>query len=163
MANEEETGGRTAPVFEEADVGSCAARLRSILDTAPVSIILIDEHGMIENFSRTAERLFGYRAREVIGRNVKILMPHPYREEHDGYLARYRRTRERHIIGTGRIATARRKDGSVFPIELSVGEVEIDGARLFTGFIRDLTTGQRMEQELRQAQKMEAVGQLTGG
>ncbi|WP_372421422.1 PAS domain S-box protein [Salinarimonas chemoclinalis] len=140
-----------------------AARLRSILDTAPDAIVLIDERGRVESFGRAAERLFGYRADEVIGRNVAMLMPTPYREAHDGHLARYRRTGERHVIGTGRVAEARRKDGGIFPIELSVGEVEIDGARLFTGFVRDLTARRRMEQELRQAQKMEAMGQLTGG
>ncbi|WP_245259062.1 PAS domain S-box protein [Salinarimonas rosea] len=167
MADEDSSRGDDGPAGGAAAAGDPvalhAARLRSILDTAPDAIILIDERGRIESFSRAAERLFGYHAREVVGRNVAILMPHPYREAHDGYLERYRRTGERHIIGTGRLAKARRKDGGIFPIELSVGEVEIDGTRLFTGFIRDLTARRRMEQELRQAQKMEAVGQLTGG
>ncbi len=139
------------------------ARLRSILETAPEALITIDSSGRIESFSRSSEVLFGYDAREVVGRNVSMLMPSPYREEHDGYLERYMRTGERRIIGVGRVVSARRKDGSVFPIELAVGEAEVDGHRLFTGFIRDMTARQRLEQELRQAQKMEAVGQLTGG
>ena len=137
--------------------------LRSILETAPEAIITIDESGSVESFGNAAEALFGYSAHEVIGRNVRMLMPSPYREEHDGYLDRYLTTGERRIIGIGRVVEAQRKDGTVFPIELAVGEAAVDGRRIFTGFIRDLTARQRMEQELRQSQKMEAVGQLTGG
>jgi PAS domain S-box-containing protein len=147
----------------EADLRAKEARIRSILDTAPEALITIDETGSIQSFSRSSEILFGYRADEVIGKNIAALMPSPYREEHDGYLERYLRTGERRIIGLGRVVSARRKDGSVFPIELAVGEAKIDGYRLFTGFIRDLTASRKIEQELRQAQKMEAVGQLTGG
>ena len=139
------------------------ARLRSILDTAPEALITIDRRGCIESFSRSAEALFGYQANEVIGKNVSMLMPSPYREEHDGYLERYERTGEKRIIGIGRVVSAQRKDGSVFPMELAVGEVTLGGERIFTGFIRDLTATRKIEQELRQAQKMEAVGQLTGG
>ena len=139
------------------------ARLRSILETAPEALITIDERGAIESFSRSAELLFGYQAEEVVGRNVKMLMPSPYSEEHDEYLARYLRTGEKRIIGIGRVVQAQRKDGTVFPIELAVGEATVGGKRLFSGFVRDLTAKERMEQELRQAQKMEAVGQLTGG
>ena len=98
----------------------------------------------------------------MIGRNVKMLMPSPHRENHDGYLARYRRTGERRIIGIGREVEAQRKDGTIFPMELAVGEVKLAVPRIFTGFIRDLTARVKMEQELRQAQKMEAIGQLTG-
>jgi PAS domain S-box-containing protein len=139
------------------------ARLRSILETAPEAIITIDEKGIVDSFSASAEKLFGYDSSEVIGRNVSMLMPSPYREQHDGYLLRYLTTGERRIIGIGRVVEAQRKDGSIFPMELAVGEVASSGQRTFTGFIRDLSVRQRMEQELRQSQKMEAVGQLTGG
>lgn len=139
------------------------ARLRSILETAPDAIITIDEHGIIQSFSRAAERLFGYAAGEAIGCNVKMLMPSPHRDNHDAYLARYGRTGEKRIIGIGREVEARRKDGTVFPIELAVGEVKLSGPSIFTGFIRDLTARAKLEQDLRQAQKMEAIGQLTGG
>ncbi len=139
------------------------ARLRSVLETAPDAIITINDGGIVQSFSQAAEKLFGYAAGEVIGRNVKMLMPEPYHHEHDGYLARYQRTGEKHIIGIGRKVEARKKDGTIFPMELAVGEVAVGGTRIFTGFIRDLTARERMEEDLRQAQKMEAVGQLTGG
>jgi PAS domain S-box-containing protein len=156
-------GSRQALETSKAYSSASEARFRSILETAPEALITIDEKGCIESFSRSSEALFGYEAQEVIGKNVSILMPSPYREEHDEYLARYLRTGEKRIIGTGRVVSARRKDGSVFPIELAVGEAKTNGQKLFTGFIRDMSTRQRLEQELRQAQKMEAVGQLTGG
>ncbi len=154
---------RAALVESQATLRTNEARLRSILDTAPEALITIDQRGRIESFSRSAQSLFGYEEPEVLGKNVSLLMPSPYREEHDGYIERYLRTDEKKIIGIGRVVTARRKDGTSFPIELSVGEAVINNHRLFTGFIRDLTATQKIEQELRQAQKMEAVGQLTGG
>jgi PAS domain S-box-containing protein len=126
-------------------------------------MVVIDQTGLILSFSSAAEQLFGYAGTEVIGRNVSLLMPSPDREAHDGYLARYLRTGERRIIGLGRVVTGLRKDGETFPMELTVGEALLPGGRIFTGFIRDLTSRHRMEAELRQAQKMEAVGQLTGG
>ena len=139
------------------------AQLQSILDTVPEAMVVIDESGIITSFSAAAERLFGYSEVEVLGRNVKVLMPSPDREAHDGYISRYLRTGERRIIGLGRVVTGLRKDGTTFPMELSVGEASSEGTRIFTGFIRDLTSRHRMEAELRQAQKMEAIGQLTGG
>ncbi len=139
------------------------AHLRSILDTVPEAMVVIDETGLISSFSAAAERLFGYAEEEVCGQNVRLLMPSPDREAHDGYISRYLTTGERRIIGYGRVVTGLRKDGSSFPMELAIGEADANGKRIFTGFIRDLTSRHRMEEELRQAQKMEAVGQLTGG
>jgi PAS domain S-box-containing protein len=145
------------------DLAVREAHLRSILDTVPESMIVIDDAGSITSFSAAAERLFGYTSDEVCGRNVKVLMPDPDRTAHDDYISRYLTTGERRIIGYGRVVTGLRKDGSVFPMELSVGEARTNGKRIFTGFIRDLTSRHKIEEELRQSQKMEAIGQLTGG
>jgi two-component system, LuxR family, sensor kinase FixL len=134
------------------DTRAREAHLQSILDTVPDAMIVIDEAGIIQSFSAAASRLFGYDTSEVIGKNVKILMPTPYREEHDGYLAQYRRTGERRIIGIGRVVVGERKDGSTFPIELSVGEMRSSNRRYFTGFIRDLTERQRSEARLQELQ-----------
>lgn len=123
------------------------AHLRSILETVPDAMIVIDERGFIISFSAAAERMFGFSEDEVLGENVSMLMPSPDRERHDGYLERYLRTGERRIIGIGRVLTARHRDGATFPIELSVGEARIGDDRVFTGFIRDLT--ERQEAELR--------------
>ena len=133
-------------------VASELALLRSILETVPDAMIVIDELATVQFFSSAAERLFGYTANEVRGQNVRMLMPPPYREQHDGYLARYRRTGERRIIGIGRVVVGRRKDGSTFPMELSVGEASQTGQRLFTGFIRDLTERQQTERRLHELQ-----------
>jgi len=142
-------------------------RLRSILDTVPDAIIVIDADGVVESFSPAAERLFGYTPDEVIGHNVKMLMPSPYRDAHDGYLARYRRTGERRIIGIGRIVVGRRKDGGTFPMELAVGEFAAPGGNFFTGFVRDLTERQEAERrieylqaELLHASRLSVMGQM---
>ena len=143
------------------------ARLSSILDTGRDAIITIDEVGTVESFSSAAVRLFGYAEADVIGKNVKLLMPSPYRDEHDGYLARYRNTGEKRIIGTGRIVVGLRRDGTTFPLELSVGEVWIGKRRLFTGFIRDITERQGTEQRLQDLQsellhvsRLSAMGEM---
>ncbi len=144
-----------------------AAHLRSILDTVPDAMVVIDEAGRIEQFSAASERLFGWTAAEAIGRNVAMLMPSPYREQHDAYLARYRSTGERRIIGIGRVVVGLRKDGRTFPMELSVGEARAGARRIFTGFIRDLTERQesraRMQElqlQLEQARRWTAMGQM---
>ncbi|HZP71707.1 MAG TPA: PAS domain S-box protein [Pseudolabrys sp.] len=128
------------------------AHLKSILETVPDAMIAIDERGIIQSFSGAAERLFGYQADEAIGKNVSILMPPPYRENHDGYLARYLKTGERRIIGIGRVVVGLRKDGSTFPMELAVGEMRSGDRRFFTGFIRDLTERQKTEARLQELQ-----------
>jgi two-component system sensor kinase FixL len=128
------------------------AHLHSILDTVPDAMIVIDERGIMTSFSRAAERLFGYSADEAIGKNVKMLMPEPYRGSHDGYVARYLATRERRIIGIGRVVVGERKDGSTFPMELSVGEMHSDRQRFFTGFVRDLSERQVTEARLQELQ-----------
>jgi two-component system, LuxR family, sensor kinase FixL len=128
------------------------AHVKSILDTVPDAMIVIDEQGIVQSFSAAAERLFGYAAADVCGKNIKILMPSPYREDHDGYLQRYRRTGERRIIGIGRVVVGERKDGSTFPMELAVGEMRSSNRRFFTGFIRDLTERQQTEARLQELQ-----------
>jgi two-component system sensor kinase FixL len=135
-----------------AQLASESALLRSILETVPDAMVVIDEAGTIRFFSSAAERLFGFASDEVRGQNVRMLMPPPYREQHDNYLARYRRTGGRRIIGIGRVVVGRRKDGSTFPLELSVGETSRTGQRLFTGFVRDLTERQANERRLHELQ-----------
>ncbi|HZI33698.1 MAG TPA: PAS domain S-box protein, partial [Candidatus Binatia bacterium] len=125
-----------------------AERLRAILETAVEGIITIDEHGIVESFNPASEKLFGYKAEEVIGKNVKMLMSSPHREQHDTYLDNYKRTGHARIIGIGRETVARKKDGTLFPIDLSVSEVNLSDRRLFTGFIRDITERKRMEKEI---------------
>lgn len=128
------------------------AHLQSILDTVPDAMIVIDDAGLIRDFSPAAERMFGWPAAEVAGRNVSLLMPEPYRTAHDGYLERYYRTGERRIIGKGRVVIGERRDGSTFPLELAVGEMQAGGQRHFTGFIRDLTERQQAEARLQELQ-----------
>jgi two-component system sensor kinase FixL len=115
-------------------------------------MVVIDTHGMMQSFSAAATHLFGYRSDDVIGKNVSMLMPSPYRERHDGYLERYLRTGERRIIGIGRVVVGERKDGSTFPMELSVGEMKSEKDRFFTGFIRDLSERQKTESRLQELQ-----------
>jgi two-component system sensor kinase FixL len=144
------------------DLARREAHLRSILETVPDAMIVVDEAGLIRNFSQAAERLFGWSADEVTGRNVNLLMPSPYREAHDGYLQRYYRTGERRIIGVGRVVVGERKDGSTFPMELAVGEMRIDEGRFFTGFVRDLTERQQTETRLQELQtELVHVSRLT--
>jgi two-component system sensor kinase FixL len=128
------------------------AHLKSILETIPDAMVVIDPRGRIQSFSSAAERLFGRRTEDVIGRNVSLLMPSPYRESHDSYLDRYLRTGERRIIGVGRVVVGERKDGSTFPMELAIGEMKSNDKLFFTGFIRDLTERQRTEARLQELQ-----------
>ena len=128
------------------------AHVASILETVPDAMIVIDEDGIVQSFSSAAERLFGYAAPEVIGKNIKMLMPSPYRENHDDYMKRYLRTGERRIIGIGRLVVGERKDGSTFPMELAVGEMRSGERHFFTGFIRDTTQRQESEARLQELQ-----------
>ena len=142
------------------DLRDSNARLRSIIDSAVDGIVVIDEKGHIESFNPGAERLFGYPESEVRGRNVSMLMPSPYHEEHDGYLNRYLTTGAAQIIGIGREVTGRRRDGSVFPLHLSVGEMSVAGGRKFTGILHDLTTRVRIEEQLRERAALAKVGEM---
>jgi len=143
---------RGAAMSNAADAETRAAHLKSILDSIPDGMIVIDDRGLMRSFSAAAERLFGYSAADTIGKNVKMLMPQPYRDDHDGYLARYKRTGERRIIGIGRVVVGQRRDGSTFPMELAVGEMHVRNQRYYTGFIRDLTERQQTEARLQELQ-----------
>ena len=141
--------------------------LRSILETIPDAMIVIDGRGIMQFFSSAAERQFGYTEQEAIGQNVSVLMPNPDRRRHDGYLARYQSTGERHIIGIGRIVTGQRKDGTTFPMHLSIGEMESSGQPYFTGFVRDLTEYQQTQARLQELQseiahvsRLSAMGEM---
>ncbi len=152
----------SARVLEERD-----AHLRSIFDTAPEAMIVINPGGIIQSYGLSAERMFGWRPSEVLGRNISMLMPEPFRTQHDGYLQRYLSTGEKRIIGVGRIVVGERKDGSTFPMELAVGEVGSGGARFFTGFVRDLTERQESEARVQELQaevvhisRLSAMGEM---
>jgi two-component system sensor kinase FixL len=134
--------------------------LAALVASAVDAIVVIDARGRIEMFNPAAERLFGYPEAEVVGQNVTMLMPSPYREEHDGYLTRYLATGEKKIIGIGREVTARRRDGAMFPIHLSVGEMTVGGARKFTGIIHDLSARVRMEEQLREHAALARLGEM---
>ena len=140
-----------------------AEQLRAVVETAVDGVILIDSQAHILLFNPACEGLFGYSSDEVMGQNVKLLMPSPFHEEHDSYLKNYRDSGERKIIGIGREVVGQRKDGSTFPMDLSVGETLKDGEAVFVGIIHDLSERKRAEEQLVQAQKMESVGQLAGG
>jgi len=144
------------------------ARLRTVTETAVDGVILIDARGVVLMFNPACEKLFGYSADTVIGENVKMLMPQPYRHEHDRYITNYRDTRDPKIIGSGREVIGLRKDGSTFPMDLSVGEARQDGESIFVGIIRDLTSRKRTEAELEQARaelvrvaRVTTLGELT--
>ena len=144
------------------EAASRQAHLQSILETVPEAMIVIGDQGVIQSFSAAAVRLFGWSPEEAIGQNVRILMPEPYRTEHDHYLHRYERTGERRIIGIGRIVVGERRDGSTFPMELAIGEARVGTSRFFTGFIRDLTERRDQERRLQELQsELVHVSRLT--
>ena len=137
-----------------------SARWRAIIDAAVDGMIVIDSRGQIEAFNASAERMFGYSEAEVIGKNVKLLMPEPDHSLHDGYLGHYLQTGEKKIIGIGRAVTARRSDGHHFPVHLSVGEFQIDGQKHFTGILHDLTRRAELEEQLREATALARLGEM---
>jgi PAS domain S-box-containing protein len=143
----------------EEKVHRSEARMQAILTTAADAIITMDIHGIIQSVNPASARMFGYAADEMVGHNVGLIIPSPYREEHDGYLRRYLQTREKHIIGVGRELLARRKDGSVFPMHLVVSETE--ARKLFTGILRDMTEYKRLEREVVEAasKEQQRIGQ----
>jgi PAS domain S-box-containing protein len=153
------------------------ARTRAIVNTAVDGIITINESGIIESFNPAAEEIFGYRTTEIIGKNVVILMPEPYHSEHADYINNYLRTGEKKIIGLGREVAGRRKDGTTFPIELAISEIELPEQRLFCGIVRDITERKEAERHLREAyeelrqtrqavmqqERLRALGQMASG
>jgi PAS domain S-box-containing protein len=157
----------TSRVAAEAQEKATRERLRSLLDTVldtlVDALIVIDKRGRIQAFNRSAERLFGYRRHEMVGKNVKVLTPPEIRAEHDTYIRNYQTTGVAKIIGISREVVGQRKDGSQFRLHLAVGEALYDGEPVYVGVLRDLTERDLVDEQLRQAQKMEAVGQLTGG
>ena len=146
------------------------AELSAVLDTAVDGIVTIDGRGIVQSVNAAVEDMFGYTAEELIGHNVNTMMPSPYREEHDRYLERYLQTGEAQIIGIGREVEGRRKDGSTFPLELAVSEVEFPGRRLFTGIVRDISERRRMEAQARlrlretaHTSRLLELGEMTSG
>jgi two-component system sensor kinase FixL len=139
---------------------SRAERLSAIINTTVDGIIVINHRGIVESFNPGAERLFGFSAAEVIGQNVKMLMPSPYHEEHDGYLSHYLETGSARIIGIGREVIGRRKDGTTFPLHLSVGETTMDGQKRFTGILHDLTARVALEAQVREQAALARLGEM---
>jgi PAS domain S-box-containing protein len=150
----------SARVALEHQLRASEARWRAVVQSAVDGIVVIDAHGSIEAFNPAAEQLFGYSEHELLGRNVNVLMPSPYHEEHDGYLARYVETGEAKVIGTGREVTGRRRDGTAFPLHLAVGEVTVEGERKFTGILHDLTGRVQLEEQLREQAALARIGEM---
>ncbi|MBX3703528.1 MAG: PAS domain S-box protein [Steroidobacteraceae bacterium] len=141
--------------------GQAEQEFRALLTAAVDAIVIIDHRGVIRTFNRAAEELFGYAASEAEGANVSMLMPEPYRSEHDGYMLRYLESGEAHIVGIGREVDARRKDGTIFRAWLSVGRVEGEDPPRFVGFLHDVTAHQRAEEyERRAAERLAEVARL---
>lgn len=142
-----------------------AAFLAAVVNGALDGIVSIDESGRILSFNPAASRLFGYAPEEVIGQSVAVLMPEPHRSEHETYLRNYFTTGEAKIIGIGRQVEGRRKDGSIFPIDLGVAEIQFDSRRLFIGFIHDLSERRRFEAHLRElhADRLDLMEHMTVG
>lgn len=150
------------------EIADGGALFRALISTSVDGIMVIDARGTVLVYSDACARLFGYEAPEVLGNNVRMLMPQPYHAEHDGYLARYKATGEKHIIGIGRDVTGRRKDGGTFPMYLSVGEGELDGQRIFVGIVHDISAEQERDRRIQELQegllhvtRLTAMGQMS--
>jgi two-component system sensor kinase FixL len=161
------TRDRTLNAIAAARLRDREAHLQSILDTVPDAMVVVDEHGRMTSLSMTAEALFGWTQAEALDRNVSVLMPGPYKQAHDGYMSHYVNTGEKRIIGLGRVVVGQRRDGSTFPMHLSVGEVRVGEARFFTGFVRDLTEReqtqarlQELQSELAHVSRLTAMGEM---
>lgn len=156
------------PQLGIARIASADALFRALIDTAIDGIMVIDEKARVQVYNPACERLFGYSPNEVLGKNVDMLMPEPYHSEHDGYIARYLKTRTPHIIGIGREVVGRRKDGTTFPMYLSVGEGEVEGQRIFVGIVNDISEQRARDKRIQQLQgellhvtRMTAMGEMT--
>src|SRR6266508_483989 len=135
------------------ELAQAEERMRSVVNHVVDGIISIDDHGTITTFNPAAERIFGYAAAEVVGRNVSILMPEPYHGQHDGYIANYLRTGQAKIIGIGREVVGQRKDGSTFPMELAVSVFHLGQRRFFTGIVRDITGWKQADETVRASEE----------
>ena len=150
----------TTPSEDRPQASLAEARWRAIIDAAVDGIIVIDSRARIEAFNAAAERMFGYREADVLGRNVSLLMPEPHRTHHDGYIQHHLDTGEKKIIGIGRAVNGMRRDGHVFPLHLSVGEFEIGGEKHFTGILHDLSRRTELEERLREATALARLGEM---
>ena len=156
------TSRRTQPPTPRHANDDGGSLFEALIGMAVDGIMMIDERGVVRVYNKACENLFGYEAAEVIGRNVKMLMPEPYHAEHDGYLHHYVKTAEKHIIGIGREVSGRRKDGSIFPLRLAVGEGVVRGDRVFLGIITDISVGQEQDRRIEELQaEMLHVSRLT--
>jgi two-component system sensor kinase FixL len=150
----------SARVELETRLRGSEARWRAIVESAVDAIIVIDSRGRIEAFNPAAERLFGYSEREAIGEDVTLLMPPPYRDEHDRYLERYQREGDARVIGIGREVPGRHRDGTIIPLHLSVGEMVVGGEHKFTGMLHDLSARKRVEQQLSEQASLAKIGEM---
>jgi len=144
----------------EKDLKESEARIRAILETVVDGIITINERGIIESVNSAVEKLFGYTENEVIGKNVSVLMTSPYREEHDTYLANYLKTGKKKIIGIGREVVAQHKDGTIFPIRISVSEFFLGDKRMFTGIVHDISEEKALQQQILQSERLAIIGKM---
>ena len=146
------------------------ARFNALLMAAVDAIIIIDSHGKIDSFNRAAEIMFGYSAADLIGKNIRVLMPEPYAHQHDSYMQNYHKSGKAKIIGIGREVQGKKADGTVFPIELSVGEINPASERMYVGIIRDITTRVQAQQEahefrerLAHVTRVSTMGEMASG